>query len=145
MTVAYHRQPVLWDIASIVTSWLLTLCMFWMIYRFLPNATPGSRGRTALVAAVVATFALELAKYGFTRYLPDAARYGAVYGGVASVVLMMMWLYISSSIILLGAEVAAAYAEVQAVAAGAAKPTLDKAGDSESALGHAVTERVKHG
>ncbi|MDF2439391.1 MAG: rane protein, partial [Abditibacteriota bacterium] len=120
-------------------------CMFLMIYRFLPNAEPGCRGRTALVSAIVATFVLELAKYGFTKYLPDAARYGAVYGGVASVVLMMMWLYISSSIILLGAEVAAAYAEVQALAKGTPKPTLHKPGDSEAALGHGADELVKHG
>ena len=43
----FNRQPVLWDILGALTSWALTLCMFWMIYRFLPNATQGIRGRRA--------------------------------------------------------------------------------------------------
>jgi membrane protein len=142
-----NRQPVLWDIVSVVSSWLLTLLMFWMIYRFLPNAARGGRNRTALASALVATAALECAKFLFVRYAPDATRYGTVYGSVAGVVLTMMWLYISSSIILLGAEAAAAYAEVDALMHGEPKPTQDKAEDKAGALGAPTLADppVKHG
>jgi membrane protein len=109
----FNRQPMLWEWVGHATSWALSLFMFWMIYRFLPNATRGRRGRDALRASMVAAVALELAKLIFARYLPDSARYGAVYGSVAGVILTLMWLYLSSSIVLLGAEVAAAWADVQ--------------------------------
>lgn len=124
-----NRQPFLWNGLARLISWLLTLLMFWMIYRFLPNVEQGGRGMNAFRAALVASVSWELAKWGFARYLPNAARYGAVYGSFAGVVLTMMWLYVSSSIILLGAEAAAAYAETRAALRGEKKPTLDSAGE----------------
>jgi hypothetical protein len=46
----------------------------------------------------------------------------------------MMWLYTSSMVILLGAEVSAAYLETRAAARGEAKPTQDKVEDAGQAL-----------
>jgi membrane protein len=129
-----ERQPFLWSSLTWFTSWLLTLFMFWTIYRFLPNAQPGGRGRIALGSALVASVGWELAKWAFTRFLSDTARYGAVYGSVGSVVITMMWLYTSSMVILLGAEVSAAYLETRAAARGEAKPTQDKVEDAGQAL-----------
>jgi membrane protein len=139
--------PVLWDVGAIFLSWLLTLLMFWLIYRFLPNATRGGRNRAALASALIATVLLEVAEYLFARYAPTAARYGAVYGSVAGVVLTLMWLYVSSSIILVGAEAAAAYAEIDALAHGEPKPTQDKVEDKAESLGATMENDppVKHG
>lgn len=128
------RQPFLWSSLTWFTSWLLTLLMFWTIYRFLPNARPGGRGRIALGSALVASIGWELAKWAFTRFLSDTARYGAIYGSLGSVIITMMWLYTSSMVILLGAEASAAYLETRAAARGEAKPTQDKAEDSGQAL-----------
>ncbi|HEX8235850.1 MAG TPA: YihY/virulence factor BrkB family protein [Abditibacteriaceae bacterium] len=128
------RQPFFWSSLAWSISWLLTLFMFWTIYRFLPNAQPGRRGRIALGSALVASVGWELAKWAFTHFLSDTARYGAVYGSVGSVVITMMWLYTSSMVILLGAEASAAYLETRAAARGEAKPTQDKLEDSGQAL-----------
>jgi membrane protein len=128
------RQPFLWSSLTWFVSWLLTLLMFWTIYRFLPNAKPGHRGRIALGSALVASVGWELAKWAFTRFLSDTARYGAVYGSVGGVVITMMWLYTSSMVILIGAEASAAYLETRAAARGEAKPTQDKAEDPGQSL-----------
>jgi uncharacterized BrkB/YihY/UPF0761 family membrane protein len=127
-------QPFFWSSVTWFVSWLLTLFMFWTIYRFLPNAKSGNRGRIALGSALVASAGWELAKWAFTRFLSDTARYGAIYGSVGGVVITMMWLYTSSMVILLGAEVSAAYLETRAAARGEAKPTQDKAEDAGEAL-----------
>ncbi len=129
-----NRQPLLWNGLARLSTWLLTTFMFWLIYRFLPNAQPGRRGRIALGSALVAAAGWEIAKWAFTHYLGNATRYGNIYGGVAGVVLTMMWLYFSSMIILLGAEAAAAYQETWAAAVGAPKPTRDHPADEGEAL-----------
>ena len=118
----------LWDIVGRLVAWLLTVFMFWMIYRFLPNSKAGHRGRLALGSALVAAVGWEAAKWAFTSYLGSAAKYGAIYGSVAGVVLTLMWLYLSSTILLLGAEAAAVYEETKAAAQGEAKPTRPRPG-----------------
>ena len=118
----------LWDIVGRLVAWLLTVFMFWMIYRFLPNSKAGHRGRLALGSALVAAVGWEAAKWAFTSYLGSAAKYGAIYGSVAGVVLTLMWLYLSSTILLLGAEAAAVYEETKAAARGDDKPTQPRPG-----------------
>ncbi len=132
--VFINQQPLLWNSITRFVAFLLTTFMFWTIYRFLPNAEVGRRGRIALGSALVAAVGWEIAKFAFARYLGNTARYGAIYGGVAGVVLTMMWLYFSSMIILLGAEAAAAYQETRASALGLAKPTRDSPDDAGGAL-----------
>ena len=106
-----NRQPGMWDFLARLTAWLLTALMFWLIYRFLPNAQPGGRNRTALGAALIAAIGWEIAKIIFIKFLGNVARYQSTYGSVAGVVMTMMWIYFASLIILLGAEAAAAYEE----------------------------------
>ena len=127
-------HPESWTLIGRMVSFLLTLLAFWMVYRFLPNAEHGRRGRVALIAALVASVGFEAAKYGYAHFIGNSSHYGVVYGSTAGIVLTLMWLYISSSVILLGAEVAAAYEETRAAAMGEAKPTLDKPEDDGAAL-----------
>jgi membrane protein len=105
-----HNFPVV-ALASQVSSWLLTVFMFWLIYRFLPNVEGRRRRRIVWGAALLSAFLWEAAKIAFARFLGNLDRYEATYGSVASVVVTMMWIYVSSLIILLGAEAAASYEE----------------------------------
>ena len=61
----------------------------------------------------MAILAWEAAKWIFTDVISaQSARYRSTYGGVASVVLTLLWIYFSSMILLLGAEAAAVYEEM---------------------------------
>ncbi len=141
-----ETDPWGWIVLSRALSFLLTLAMFWTIYRFLPNAEHGRRGRVALIAAFVAAFGFEGAKFTYAHFIGNSSHYGLVYGSTAGIVLTLMWLYISSSVILLGAEVAAAYEETRAAALGETKPTLPKVEDEGAALpesGAAAAKEVR--
>lgn len=120
----FERLPLI-EIISRVLAFLLTLLMFWLIYRFLPNVEGARRNRLVFGAAFIAALGWEIAKVVFTRFMANLDRYEATYGSVAGVVITMMWIYFSSLIILLGAEAAAAYAETRKqwprVAAGLSK------------------------
>lgn len=72
-----------------------------VIYRFGPNrATPRKRWVTPGAVLVVVFWALASA--GFSVYLSNFGTYNEVYGSIGAVVALLMWLYISAFLILLG-------------------------------------------
>jgi membrane protein len=112
-------------------AWLLTLLMFWMIYRFLPHRETKQQRRIVLFAALVAAVLWEGAKWIFSAFLGNLSRYETTYGSVAGVVLTLLWIYFSSQIILAGAEAAAALESTRAAARNEKDPT-DKNHSHES-------------
>jgi membrane protein len=62
----------------------------------------------ALTGALATGFALEGLKWGFVHFAKRAllASYGGVYGPLALVPMMLLWIYISWWLVLLGAEIA---------------------------------------
>ncbi len=91
---------------SVILIFGLTSLMLWLLYRVLPNRSVG--GQAALGGALFAGLLWELAKWGFSWYLNSGfARFGLVYGSLASIVFLLLWLYFSAAILFLGAEIAA--------------------------------------
>jgi membrane protein len=82
----------------------LTLVMFLLLYRLAPSSTID--WNDAIPGAILATFLFELAKRGFLLYLSVASDYDLVYGSLSSVIVLLIWLYISALVLLLGAEFA---------------------------------------
>jgi membrane protein len=84
------------------SAFLLTLALFFLIYRFVPS--------TRVHAGVAARAALwggagwELIKYAFVARLP-AMNLKAVYGPLAFAVALILWAYISSLMLVFGALV----------------------------------------
>jgi membrane protein len=54
---------------------------------------------------------LELLNIGFSIYLAGIASYNAVYGALAGIPILLLWMYIFWGSVLLGAEFAACLAE----------------------------------
>jgi membrane protein len=111
-TVILSQSPLepdlLMSVASRVLPYILTALVFSFLYRVLPytRVTWGE----VLPGALLAGLAWEVAKVGFTLYLARFATYNLVYGPVATVIVVLLWSYISGVIILLGAELTVQYA-----------------------------------
>jgi len=75
-----------------------------VIYRFGPN-NRGERMKWVTPGAVLAVGLWALASYGFSLYLSNFANYNEVYGSIGAAVAMLIWLFISAFLILLGAVV----------------------------------------
>lgn len=60
-----------------------------------------------LWGTAVAVACFEVLKAGFFWYLRTLARYPLVYGPLAGVIVFMVWVYLVSVVVLLGAEVMA--------------------------------------
>jgi membrane protein len=74
---------------------------FGLIYRLGPNHE-GGRLRLMSPGAVFAAIGWVSASVGFSIYLQNFGTYNEVYGSIGAVIVMLMWLFISAYLVLLG-------------------------------------------
>lgn len=88
-----------WPVLAIIVTFFLCL-----VYQHAP-ARPRPKLKWVIIGAVVSTVFWLLASWGFSFYVSHFASYGEIYGSVSAVVVMLLWLFITSFIVLLGAEI----------------------------------------
>ncbi len=88
-----------WIVLALIVVFFLSL-----IYMHAP-ARPRPRFKWVLTGAVLSTILWLIASWGFSYYVSNFGSYGEVYGSLSAVVVLLMWLFLTSFIILLGAEV----------------------------------------
>ncbi|MEO0668379.1 MAG: YihY/virulence factor BrkB family protein [Pseudomonadota bacterium] len=74
---------------------------FAVIYRLGPNLQ-GARQRLISPGALFAVVGWLAASTGFSVYLQNFGRYNEIYGSLGAVIVMLMWLFISAYLVLLG-------------------------------------------
>ena len=90
-----------------VLPFLFSLGIFLMIYKFVPNTV--THWRYIWPGALLAAFAFEVSKGFFVFYLDHFANFEAVYGSLGSVVVLLLWTYVSSLTLIIGAEFTSEY------------------------------------
>ncbi len=95
-----------------VGSTLVVLMMFYIFYKIIPYAKLGKK--VPLVAALTATVLWELARQLFGYYISNVATLNRIYGTYALLVIVAFWIYYSSILFLIGAEVGQLYRERKA-------------------------------
>jgi len=86
-----------------------TFIAFLLLYVTVPNRVV--KARHAVWGALLAATLFELAKNGFQVYLQYFPTYQLIYGALATIPIMIVWIYLSWNIILIGAELAASLEE----------------------------------
>ncbi len=95
-----------WQILFALGSYLITVALFVVVYRFMPKAEVTLRD--TLPGAFFAGLLWELAKYIFAWSL-GYFHYDQIYGSVGAVVAVLTWSYVSSLILLFGAQLTAVF------------------------------------
>lgn len=75
-----------------------------VLYRFAPDRDAPEFAWVS-VGAAVATVIWMLASLGFSLYVDNFGSYSKTYGALAGVAVLMLWLWITAFIVLLGAEI----------------------------------------
>ena len=88
-------------------SWLrffilfcLVFCLILLVYRL--SASGGEFRPPIFPGALLATMALVAASALFSWFIGMSTRYPLVYGSLASVIILMVWLYLCGNILILG-------------------------------------------
>ncbi|HET6974476.1 MAG TPA: YihY/virulence factor BrkB family protein [Pyrinomonadaceae bacterium] len=95
-----------WQVLFATLSYLVTVALFVLVYRFMPKAEVTLRD--TLPGAFLAGLLWEIAKYIFALSL-HYFHYDQVYGSVGAVVAVLTWSYVSSLILLFGAQLTAVF------------------------------------
>jgi membrane protein len=103
-----------WPVITLVLATGLAV-----IYAYAPNRKP-ARFRWVTPGSVAATGLLLLASAGFSLYVSSFGKYDEVYGSLGAVAVLLLWIYVSAFVVLLGAEV---NAEVEAECRDLQEPT----------------------
>jgi membrane protein len=98
-------------ISTKLAAFLLIFFVFLLLYKFIPNTKTHWRGvwPGALLVAVL----FELARTLFIFYLDNFANYQLIYGSITSIIILLVWIYYSSLIMILGAEFTFQYSRMR--------------------------------
>jgi membrane protein len=103
------RNTALVYISAKLIAFLLMLAIFLLLYKFVPNIK--TRWRDIWPGALLAAIFFEIARALFIFYLEHFANYQVIYGTVSSIVILMVWIYYSAFILILGAEFTFQYSQ----------------------------------
>jgi membrane protein len=90
-----------------LTPYLSVWIALFLLYIFIPNTRV--RYGSALMGAVLAGTLWQLAQWCYIHFQVGAGNYNAIYGTLAVLPILMVWIYVSWIIVLFGMEVVAAH------------------------------------
>jgi membrane protein len=98
-TVRLVLQIARWPVLGLIVILALSL-----LYRWAPDRD-AARWRWVTPGAVVATVVWVVASIGFSLYTANFGNYNETYGTLGAIVVVMLWLYITAYVVILGAEI----------------------------------------
>ena len=107
-------NPRLVVLQGIAVRWATTVLFIFvvgLVFYFVPNAKV--RFRDVWVGAVLTGLLWRGALALFSNYVRDLSRFSMLHGSIATVIVFLLWIYVSAVILLYGVEVTAAYARLR--------------------------------
>ncbi len=88
---------------------LLTACMFYVVYRYITDVRPPKA--VAIIATVTTTIVWVVSGRMFSVYLTEYSGIGSAYGPAGFLLVLLLWIYYSSFIFVIGGIVGQAFWE----------------------------------
>jgi membrane protein len=100
-------SPLVGQSINMIVSFAVTTVLFGMIYKILPDAQIG--WRDIWLGAAITSLLFTVGKFLISLYIAHGS-VASVYGAAGSFVVILIWVYYSSQILLFGAEFTQVYA-----------------------------------
>ena len=92
-------------------SFVFTAALFFLLYRFSPSRSLDIPA--LLVGSLIGAILFALSKIAFTVYVSVAQSITVLYGALGGFIFFFLWLFYSSTVFVLGAEVGWAYQHIR--------------------------------
>jgi membrane protein len=99
------------NVGSRLVAFLLMLAVFLLLYKLIPNTK--TYWRYVWPGALLAAILFEIARILFVVYLENFTNYQLIYGSIASIIVLLVWIYYSAFIMILGAEFTFQYSRMR--------------------------------
>ena len=87
----------------ILFSLVFLTLLFMIIYKWIPNRTSSFRGQ--FPGALIATLGWVAVSVGCSIYMDNFTNFSYIYGSMAGIMILLLWLYFCMSMVFYGAEV----------------------------------------
>ena len=86
--------------------WLIIVLLFFFAYSFLYYYGPSKRMKYRFISAgsTLATLLTIISSIGFAYFVNNFGEYNKLYGSIGTLIVVMLWLYITSLVLLIGFE-----------------------------------------
>ena len=101
------EESMVGPLISLATNMLVFTGLFTVMFKLLPDVT--ILWKPAVVGAVATAVLFALGKFGIGVYLANSS-VGSSYGAAGSIIVLLVWVYYSAIIVMLGAEITQAIA-----------------------------------
>jgi membrane protein len=89
---------------SMLVPYILVCLAFTLIYIFIPNTRV--QFKAALIGGVIAGVIWKITGWGFAAFIASSSKYAAIYSSFAIMILLLIWMYLSWLILLVGSQIA---------------------------------------
>ncbi len=98
---------IFWQYFRVIISLSAMILIFALLYRYIPSIRNGKKinFRHAMPGAIFASLGWIITSTIFSYYVNNFANYSKTYGSLGGIIVLLIWLYISSIIIIMGGEV----------------------------------------
>ncbi|NLZ48730.1 MAG: YihY/virulence factor BrkB family protein [Clostridiales bacterium] len=105
--VSFAVMPM-WNMFRYVVMAAFMIAAFTFIYQYTPSRR--LKFREVLPGSLFSTAGWIIISIAFSFYVYNFANYSSLYGGIAAIFILMIWIYLSSIILLIGGEINATLA-----------------------------------
>jgi membrane protein len=89
-----------------LSRWVIVIAVFFTTISLLYRYGPANKQKWNFLStgSIMATILAVLSSLGFTYYIDNFSSYNKVYGSIGTLIILMLWLYLNSLILLIGFE-----------------------------------------
>jgi len=137
---AFGGWDVLLEIVNFVVSFAIVTAMFAMIYKFLPSVKIA--WHDVWIGSIVTAFLFTIGKFLIGLYIGKSGVVSG-FGAAGSIVVLLVWVYYSAQIFLLGVEFTATYAHAHGSRKGTDREAAPENPNQQAEAGKPQDARVK--
>src|SRR6185437_3856392 len=95
-----------WIYVIMFSRWVIVIAIFFFSISLLYRYGPANKEKWKILStgSILATILAVITSFGFAYYINNFSSYNKVYGSIGTLIILMLWLYLNSLIVLVGFE-----------------------------------------